>query len=133
MKQSNTIHKLASFLQGKKHYVKQTTHPVRDWFIGLATFCLIAALGGLESTYFFLKYQNVYKSSSSSVEETAAYNRGQAQKALEIYSAKEHFYTQNKGVTFTLPVVPAAEPSTATTTESEDEEISGEESLILFE
>jgi len=124
-------------------YDKRTTHPTREWMIGLFLFVTIILLGSLQSAHIFLNYQNINMGDGIFQEKVAEYSRPLAEKALSIYSKRKDDFLllQNSSVltpeavsepitieATSTPEVVAEEEVVATTTEEEG--ISGEVELV---
>lgn len=78
----------------KKKFTKQTIHPRREWFIGLALFTAIVLLGGAVSFYSFTRFEDIHLTLKASTQNVETYKENTVIKALGIYGEKKKRFTQ---------------------------------------
>jgi hypothetical protein len=81
----------------KKKFTKQTIHPRREWFIGLALFTAIVLFGGAFSFYSFTRFEDIHLTLKASTQNVETYKENTVIKALGIYGEKKKRFTQLLG------------------------------------
>jgi hypothetical protein len=117
---SKDILKMAKhvFKRGQGFYDKRSMHPTREWLIGLFVLVVLIIVGGIQSAYTFLQYQNITTDGGSFNESIAQFNSALSEKAIATYLKRKEAFTKLQGeVPIQRPVeIKVATSSVATTT-----------------
>lgn len=73
----------------RKVSAKQTIHPKREWFIGLALFVLVTLFGGLLSVYNFTRFSDIHLTLKASTQTVVSYKEQTVKKALSVFGEKK--------------------------------------------
>jgi len=124
-----TVNALLSgvFKRKQTAFDKRMTHPLRDWFIGVAVFVLIIASGGAYSALRFVEYRSIATDENVSQDPVVEYNEVLVGNMITQYQTRRQLYDAQTQSTFIMmseetPAFPPTDTSSSTSTAAAEEE-----------
>ena len=116
------------FRRSQDRQSRELMHPVREWFIGLGAFALVAGAGSLYVWNEFNFYQSLSPEGGQVEMELVSYHEAAAEAAIERFAAKSATYTELVNAEPLAELTPeeAAAPEAATSSDAAATESSAE-------